>query len=110
MEVLRALIVLYIIIWKLGGKKERHFHTFAFTFDVAYNIGKEVVGMAEKKHRIIITKFEQRILVRALAELRNQLLGDSKPTEDVNDLTGDLPGHVICIPVPAPLPWRQNLL
>ena len=42
--------------------------------------------MAEKKHRIIITKFEQRILVRALAELRNQLLGDSKPTEDVNDL------------------------
>ena len=42
--------------------------------------------MAEKKRRIIITEFEQRILVKALAEFRNQLLKDGRPTEDVNDL------------------------
>ena len=42
--------------------------------------------MAEKKRRIIITEFEQRILVKVLAEFRNQLLGDSKPTEDIDIL------------------------
>ncbi len=35
--------------------------------------------MSQKKRRIIITEFEQRILVRMLAEYRNQLLGDRKP-------------------------------
>ena len=42
--------------------------------------------MIKKKRRIIITKFEQRILVRALTEVRNQLLSASKPTEDINEL------------------------
>lgn len=42
--------------------------------------------MVKKKHRIIVTEFEQRILVRVLAEYRNQLLGDRKPTEDINEL------------------------
>lgn len=42
--------------------------------------------MVKKKHRIIVTEFEQRLLVRALAEFRSQLLGDGKPTVDINDL------------------------
>ena len=42
--------------------------------------------MVEKKRRIIITEFEQRILVKALVEFRNQLLEDNKPTDDVNEL------------------------
>ena len=42
--------------------------------------------MSQKKRRIIITEFEQRILVRMLAEYRNQLLGDRKPIEDINNL------------------------
>lgn len=42
--------------------------------------------MAEKKRRIIATEFEQRILVKVLVEFRSQLLGDSKATEDINDL------------------------
>lgn len=42
--------------------------------------------MYKKKYRVILTQFEQRLLVRALAEFRSQLLGDGKPTEDVNDL------------------------
>lgn len=42
--------------------------------------------MYKKKYRIILTQFEQRLLVRALAEFRSQLLGGGKPTEDINDL------------------------
>ena len=42
--------------------------------------------MTEKKRRIILTDFEHRLMVRALAEFRNQLLGDGKPTVDINDL------------------------
>ena len=42
--------------------------------------------MHKRKYRVILTQFEQRILVKVLAEFRNQLLGDSKPTEDINDL------------------------
>lgn len=42
--------------------------------------------MVKKKHRIIVTEFERRILVKALTEFRNQLLGADKPTEDINDL------------------------
>lgn len=42
--------------------------------------------MTQKKHRIVITEFEQRILVRVLAEYRNQLLSDRKSTEDINEL------------------------
>ena len=42
--------------------------------------------MTQKKQRIIITEFEQQILVKVLAEYRNQLLGDRKPVEDINDL------------------------
>ena len=42
--------------------------------------------MPKKKRKIIIGEFEQRILVKALVEFRNQLLGDGKPTEDINEL------------------------
>ena len=42
--------------------------------------------MPKKKRKIIIGEFEQRILVKALVEHRNQQLGDGKPTEDINDL------------------------
>ena len=42
--------------------------------------------MTEKKCRIIITDFERRLLVKALAEFRNQLLEADKPTEDINEL------------------------
>jgi len=42
--------------------------------------------MAKKKCKIIIGEFEQRILVKALVEFRNQLLGDGMPTEDISDL------------------------
>ena len=83
LPVLRALFVLYNNVWEYGIKK---FHTFAFTVDVAYNTDQEVVGMPKKKRKIIIGEFEQRILVKALVEHRNQLLGDGKPTEDINDL------------------------
>ena len=42
--------------------------------------------MPKKKRKIIIGEFEQRILVKALVEHRNQQLGDGKPAEDINDL------------------------
>lgn len=42
--------------------------------------------MTEKKRRIILTDFEHRLLVKALAEFRNQLLQIKNPTEDINDL------------------------
>ena len=83
LPVLRALFVLYNNVWEYGIKK---FHTFAFTVDVAYNTDEEVVRMTKKKCKIIIGEFEQRILVKALVEFRNQLLGASRPTEDINDL------------------------
>ena len=83
LPVLRALFVLYNNVWEYGIKK---FHTFAFTVDVAYNTDQEVVGMPKKKRKIIIGEFEQRILVKALVEHRNQQLGDGKPAEDINDL------------------------
>ena len=83
LPVLRALFVLYNNVWEYGIKK---FHTFAFTVDVAYNTDEEVVRMAKKKCKIIIGEFEQRILVKALVEFRNQQLGDGRPTEDINDL------------------------
>ena len=41
--------------------------------------------MNHNKYRIIITYFEYRLLVKVLAEFRNQLLEDSKPTDDVNE-------------------------
>ena len=41
--------------------------------------------MTEKKHRIILTAFEHRLLVKALYKFRNQLLKQKKPTEDIND-------------------------
>ena len=42
--------------------------------------------MIKKKHRIIINEFEWRILVKAVTEFRNQLLGADKSTEEINDL------------------------
>lgn len=42
--------------------------------------------MYKKKYRIILTRFEQRLLVRSLTEFRSQLLSSGKPTEDINDL------------------------
>lgn len=42
--------------------------------------------MTEKKRRIILTDFEHRLLVKAMAEFRNQLLEEQKPTEDINEL------------------------
>lgn len=37
----------------------------------------------EKKVVVILTDYEQRILVRGMNEYRNQLLEEEKPTEDV---------------------------
>ena len=42
--------------------------------------------MYKKKYRVILTQFEQQLLVKVLAEFRSQLLGDGRPTEDINDL------------------------
>lgn len=42
--------------------------------------------MTEKKRRIILTDFEHRLLVKALAQFRNELLENGKPTEDINEL------------------------
>ena len=42
--------------------------------------------MYKKKYRVILTQFEQRLLVKVLAKFRSQLLGDGRPTEDINDL------------------------
>ena len=47
---------------------------------------EEVTYMYKKKYRVILTQFEQRLLVKVLAEFRSQLLGDGRPTEDINDL------------------------
>jgi len=42
--------------------------------------------MTEKKHRIILTDFEQRLLINALVYFRNELLETQRPTEDINNL------------------------
>ena len=42
--------------------------------------------MTEKKHRIILTDFEHRLLINALAHFRNELLETQKVTEDINAL------------------------
>lgn len=42
--------------------------------------------MIDKKYQIALTDFEHRLLIVALAEFRNQLLKNEKPTEDINDL------------------------
>ena len=42
--------------------------------------------MAEEKKVITLDDFEQRLLVSGLADFRNDLIRDEKPTEDVDDL------------------------
>lgn len=42
--------------------------------------------MAEEMHIVKLSDFEHRILVNSLADYRNDLIRDKKPTEDVNDL------------------------
>lgn len=42
--------------------------------------------MSQKKCKIILSDFEQRILVKALVEFRSQLLTTRIPTEDVDTL------------------------
>jgi len=39
-----------------------------------------------RKHKIKVDDFELRVIVKALNELRNQLIADNKPTEDVDVL------------------------
>ncbi len=42
--------------------------------------------MADEKVMVQLDNFEQRILVGTMAEKRNDLIRESKPTEDVDDL------------------------
>ena len=42
--------------------------------------------MAEEKKVITLDDFEQRLMVSGLMDLRNDLLKEEKPTEDINDL------------------------
>ena len=42
--------------------------------------------MSMKKIKIRVDDFELRLIIRALAEWRNSLLKEDKPTEDVDDL------------------------
>lgn len=42
--------------------------------------------MAEGKRVVELTDFEHRLLVNGLADFRNDLIQEEKPTEDVNDL------------------------
>jgi len=39
-----------------------------------------------RKRKIKVDDFELRVIVKALNELRNQLIADKKPTEDVDML------------------------
>lgn len=39
-----------------------------------------------RKNKIKVDNFELRVIVRALADLRNQLIREGKPTEDVDEL------------------------
>ena len=41
--------------------------------------------MVERERRVIISKFEQRILAKTLVEFKNQLMVDSKTTENIDD-------------------------
>lgn len=40
--------------------------------------------MTQKKRRIIATDFEYRLIVKALAQFRNEILENGKPTEDID--------------------------
>lgn len=42
--------------------------------------------MAEEKRVVELTDFEHRLLVNGLADFRNDLIQEEKPTEDVNEL------------------------
>ena len=39
-----------------------------------------------RKRKIKVDDFELRVIIKALNELRNQLIADNKPTEDVDML------------------------
>ena len=42
--------------------------------------------MAEEKRVIELSNFEHRLMVSGLADFRNALLHEEKPTDDINDL------------------------
>ena len=63
-----------------------YIYTFDFVSHIAYNVDKEVISMTEKKRRSIVTDFVYHLLVKAMAEFRNQLLEAKRPTEDINAL------------------------
>jgi len=42
--------------------------------------------MADERRVVMLDDFEQRLLVSGLADFRNDLIRDEKPTEDVDDL------------------------
>ena len=42
--------------------------------------------MAEEKVVVTLDSFEQRLMVSALADFRNELLREEKPTEDVDGM------------------------
>lgn len=42
--------------------------------------------MADEKVVVTLDSFEQRLMVNGLADWRNDLIRDDKPTEDVDDL------------------------
>ena len=42
--------------------------------------------MDNKKYEIEVDYFEQRVLVQALSEKRNELISEGKSTEDINTL------------------------
>ena len=42
--------------------------------------------MTGKKHKIILSDFDHRLLVALLVDYRNKLLEESRSTEDVNEL------------------------
>lgn len=42
--------------------------------------------MAEEKVVVTLDNFEQRLMVSGLADFRNDLIRDKKPTEDVDEL------------------------
>lgn len=42
--------------------------------------------MNDPRYRVVLDDFEQGIVINSLLEFRNNLLGDDKPTEDINEL------------------------
>lgn len=42
--------------------------------------------MSEDKKVVMLSDFEQRVLVKGMSEYRNDLLQEGKPTEDVDDV------------------------